>query len=159
MIYQERAGVDFNWHNIVIEGENLLCKKWGSKFARKTAKIWRLGDKRPIARTIGTSEIEDMTLEFDYMAGIKFLAIFGVTDFTAVDFDFAGRVFEMLDIVSDPRPIASNAGSATTIYKDCEVISIETSGEVGETPTSFIVGISVLRGTMARGAAGGGVTL
>jgi hypothetical protein len=156
MIFDERAGVDFNWHTIVIEGTSVLCKKWGAKFARKTTKIWRLGNKRPVARTIGTSEIEDMTVEFDFMAGIKFLAIFGVSDFNPTDFDFAGRLFEMLDIVEDPRPVANNVGRSQNIYKDCEVISIETTGEVGETPTGFVVGISALRGTLARGAAGGG---
>jgi hypothetical protein len=155
MIFQERAGVDFNWHEIVIEGQSVLCKKWGAKFTRKTTKIWRLGNNGAAARTIGTSEIEDMTMEFDFMAGIKFLAIFGVNDFNPSDFEFAGRTFEMIDNVRDTRPLGT-AGSATTIYKDCEVISIETTGEVGETPTGFVVGISVLRGTLARGAAGGG---
>ena len=156
MIWDDRAAVDFNWHTITIEGQSLLCKKWGSKVARKTTKIWRLGNRRPVARTIGTSAIEDMTLEFDYAAGLKFLSIFGVSDFNPANVDFAGRVFEMLDVVSDPRPVANNVGTATNVYTNCEVISLESSGEVGETPTSFIVGISVLDGTIARGAAGGG---
>ena len=159
MLYQERAAIDFNWHEIVIEGQNVLCKKWGSKITRKTTLIYQLGSRKPVARTMGTVEVEDMTLEFNYMAGLKFLSIFGVTDFSVIDTQFAGREFEMIDSITDPRPIPSAAGRSTSIYKGCEILSLETTGEAGETPTGLVVTIGAREAIIARGTAGGGASL
>jgi hypothetical protein len=159
MIYQENAAVDFNWVTLMIEGQPVKAKKHGFKVARSTSDVFRYGSNEVQAFTLGTVKVEDTTIEFDYMGAMTVKRIFGITDQNAATTALAGREFEMIEDVRDPRPVAGNAGGETNIAKGCEVVGVEWSVEAGEaaTPMTWIVKIKKLE--MARGAAGGGFTL
>lgn len=161
MIYDETAAVDHNWVEVVIEGKTLHAKKIGYKAKRNVQNVFRMGKRVVQAFTLGTSEVEDFTYEFDYIAGIEFLSIFGVNDLNATNTDFAGRVFEIVETIGDPRSAAfvRPVGSVANVLKGCEVIGCEWSHEVGEAASlmSFTIRAKELDG--AKGAAGGGFKL
>lgn len=158
MRWSKGAAVDANWHKFVFEGKEFFPKKSGGKVTRTFELIYRIGDRRAQARTIGTVKVEDITIELDFAAGIQFLGILGLSDFNPATIDLSGRSFEFLDVVTDPRPIPSNVGTSTTIYKGSEIVAIETSTEQGSgAPDMMVFTISSLEAEQFRGAAGGGV--
>jgi hypothetical protein len=158
MRWSNKAAVDANWHEFKLEGKSFYPKKSGGKVTRSFELIYRIGERTAQARTIGTVKVEDITVELDFAAGIQFLGILGLSDFNPETIDLAGRSFEFLDIVTDPRPGPVNTGTATTIYKDSEIVAIETSTEQGSgAPDMMIFTISALKADQFRGAAGGGV--
>lgn len=161
MRYARNAAVDANWHELLIDGKKAYPKKiGGGKVERTTEDIIRIGGRTAEARTVGTVKVEPLTLEFDYAAGIQFLEIYGLSDFNPATINLTGQTKEILDIVTDPRPIPENVGTATTVYKGCEITAIETTTEQGSgAPDMMVITIAVLEAEKFRGAAGGGVRL
>lgn len=158
MIYDEQSAVDANWRTLIIEGKPVRCKKTEFSAKRNKENVTRSGSDSVQAFTIGTNEVEDSTWEFDYMGGVSFMRIFGITDQNPTVTSFAGRVFEALEYVADPRPLGT-AGGHTNIAKGCEVIGIKWGFEQGPAAGTFSVTVAIKRLEIFRGAAGGGATL
>lgn len=158
MIYREGAAVDSNWVTLIIEGQPVRCKKTEFSAKRNKANVMRQGSDSVQAYTLGTNEVEDSTWEFDYMGGVSFMRIFGVTDQNPTITSFAGREFEAIEYVSDPRPLGT-AGGHTNIAKGCEIIGIKWGHEKSEAASTFSVTVAIKRLEIFRGAAGGGATL
>jgi hypothetical protein len=163
MIYREKSAVDANWRKLMIEGQEIPVKKTDFEVKRDTEKVLRSGKNRAQARTLGIENVEDSTWEFDYMGGVKFMSVFGVNDINATVTSFAGREFEAIEHVSDPRTgltaVVGNAGAHTNIVKGCEVIGFKWSFEQGPASATLTVVVSILEAVLFRGAAGGGATL
>ncbi len=162
MIYTPSTAVDANWRTLIIEGQPVPCKKTEFSAKRNTENVFRSGSDSVEAYTIGTNEVEDCTIEFDYMAAVKFVRVFGVSDVNPLLTSFAGRVFEMLERVADPRPLIAavgNAGGHTNIAKGCEVIGFKWGFEQGPGVATTSVMVKIKRLEIHRGAAGGGFTL
>jgi hypothetical protein len=158
MIYDERSAVDANWRTLIIEGQPVRCKKTEFSAKSNTENVLRSGSDSVEAYTIGTNEVEDSTWEFDYMGGVAFMRIFGVTDQNPTLTSFAGREFEAVERVSDPRPLGT-AGGHTNIAKGCRVIGIKWGFEQGPAAATFSVTVKIRKVEVFRGAAGGGATL
>lgn len=162
MIYVPSIAIDANWRTLTIEGQKLPVKKTDFEAKRDTEKVMRSGSNFAQARTLGVGEVADSTWEFDYMGGVKFMSIFGVNDFNVTVTSFAGRMFEAIELVKDPRPISGVfglAGSHTNIVKGCEVIGVKWGFEQGPASATLTVVVSILTAELFRGAAGGGATL
>lgn len=158
MIYREDSAVDSNWVTLVIEGKPVRCKKTEFSAKSNTQKVFRQGSDSAQATTIGTNEVEDSTWEFDYMGGVSFMAIFGVNDVNPTVTSFAGREFEAIEHVADPRPLGT-AGGHTNIAKGCRIIGVKWGHEKSEAASTYSVVVSIRRVEFFRGAAGGGATL
>lgn len=158
MIYREDSAVDANWRTLIIEGKPVRCKKTEFSAKRNTQNVYRSGSDSVEAFTIGTNEVEDSTWEFDYMGGVSFMSIFGVNDTNPTLTSFAGRVFEALEYVADPRPLGT-AGGHVNIAKGCEVIGIKWGHEQSEAASTYSVVVKIKRLEIFRGSAGGGATL
>ena len=162
MIYRPESAVDANWRELVILGQPVPCKKTEFSAKRNVEVVYRSGSDSVAAYTFGTNEVEDSTIEFDYMGAVKFLAIFGVNDFNPTLTSFAGLSFEMLERVNDPRPITGvvlSAGGHSNIAKGCEVIGFKWGFEQGPGVATTSITVKIKRLEMHRGAAGGGFTL
>jgi hypothetical protein len=148
---------DFNWVTILLGLTPIRAKKYGVKMTRTVAKVYRFGSSRAQARTRGTSNVDDTTLEFDWMGAQSFLRELGVSDVNPLELDLVGKQFEITEDIRDPEPnLAKSAGGLTNVLQNCEVISFEWSHEATEKESSLMVGISILSAKMAKGDLGGG---
>jgi hypothetical protein len=159
MIYNPAVAVDFNYVTLLIEGQPIKAKKHGFKVVRETEDVVRYGKNEVEAYTIGTTKVEPATIEFDYMGAKTIKRIFGITDQGAATISLAGREFEMVEDVRDPRPVLSNVGGETNVAKGCEVVGVEWNFEAGPAATPMTWTVKIKTMEMARGAAGGGFTL
>ncbi len=159
MIYKDAKAIDANWRKLTINGVDIPVFKTDFEVKRDTEKVKRSGSNKARARTIGDCNVEDSTWEFDAMGAVKFVSVFGITDTNPTLTSFSGLSFEAIEHVSDPTPVASNAGSYTNIVKGCEVIGVKWSTEQGPAAIKLTVMVSILDAELMRGAAGGGFTL
>lgn len=161
MFFQKRKAVDFNWVTLRIRGVEVKAKKHGIKVARTTQKVTRYGSNIAQARTVGTVNVEDTVIEFDLMAATTILNAFGVTDGSIAKVYLTGQTFEMTEDVRDPdiNPLTS-AGGWSHAAKDCEIVGVEWSHEVGENASPMMWTVSILDVDIAKGSLGGaGVSL
>lgn len=156
MIYQKNKAADFNWSTLRANGVTVLAKKYGFKAARTVQKVMRHGSNKAVARTIGTTNVEDTVLEFDWIGAVPFLAAMGVTDYNLVETALAGKTFEMVEDIRDPEtnPLKS-AGGFVNVAKNCEIIGVEWNSEAGENVSPLTITVSILDIVVAKGDKGG----
>ena len=159
MLYSPSVAVDFNFVTLMIEGQPIKAKKHGFEVSRDTEDVFRYGSNEVEAFTIGVTKTEPAVIEFDYMGAASIKRIFGITDQNAATISLAGREFEMIEDVRDPRPVLSNVGGETNIAKGCEVVKVAWNFEAGPAATPMTWTVKIKTMAMAVGAAGGGFTL
>ena len=157
MRYQEHKAPDFNWVTVRIGLTEVKAMKHGFKMTRTVAKVKRYGSSKDVARTRGTSSVDDTTLEFDWMGALSFLRELGVSDVNPLAVDLVGKQFELVEDLRDPEtnPVKS-AGGLTNVAKNCEIISMEWNHEATEKQSPLMIGVSILDMSVARGDLGGG---
>jgi hypothetical protein len=156
MIFKKEKAPDFNWVTLRAGGAEVRAKKHGFKATRATQKIMRYGSNKAVARTIGTSNVDDTAIEFDWIGAISFLNAMGVTDYNLVPVKLAGKTFEMTEDIRDPEtnPLRS-AGGFVNIAKGCEIIGVEWNSEAGENASPLTITVSILDLDIAKGDLGG----
>jgi hypothetical protein len=156
MIFQKEKAPDFNWVTLFANNDEVAAKKHAFKATRQTQKIKRYGSNKDVARTIGTANVDDTVIEFDWMGAVKFLKALGVTDYSLVQVGLAGKTFEMIEGIRDPETnIFKSAGGLTNIAKGCEVVGAEWSSEAGENASTLSITVSILDLDIAKGDKGG----
>jgi hypothetical protein len=157
MIYQRNKAPDFNWVTLFAGGgDPVEAKKHGFKATRATQKVMRYGSNKAVARTIGTSVVEDTALEFDWMGAIKFLGNLGITDYNVLQVPLAGKTFEMVEGIRDPETnLFKSAGGVTNVAKGCEIVGVEWNHEAGENASPLTITVSILDLDIAKGDKGG----
>ena len=156
MIFQERKAPDFNWITLRVNGVEVAAKKHNFKATRTVQKVSRYGSNKAVARTIGTFNVEDTVIEFDWMGANTILRAMGVTDSNLAPVTLAGKSFEMVEDIRDPETnLFKSAGGWTNAAKDCEVLAVEWTGETAEGASAMSWTISILDIDIAKGDKGG----
>jgi hypothetical protein len=161
MIFKKDKAPDFNWVTLLVGTTEVLAKKHGFKVTRTTQKVMRYGSNKAVARTVGTSNVDDTVIEFDWMGALPFLEALGITDFNTIEVTLAGKEFEMVEGIRDPETnLFKSAGGLTNIAKKCEVVAVEWSSEASENASPLNITVSILDMVIAKGDKGGaGFTL